>query len=400
MPEDTPPPAEAEVKAPSQASSPRFRWAVIGGAAFLLVAIGVGVAVAKSKPKAGATTVVRDVPRMEGNTIVFSNAFRDRVGLTFAKAEKTPFKPTIKVVGTVAFNPSYVAAIGTRLRGTVRRTFKFEGDHVKVGEALAEVESAELGEAQAGVTQAEVNVKAAEIQAKREKELLDKSLTTAREAEVAAAELATRKSALQAAQQRSQAYGGGGGFGLYVLKTPIAGHVIERHIAPGQSVDGATVGYKVADLDHLWVELSIFERDLEAVKIDDDVDISPVTKSSVKLPGKVAHVGEVIDPVSRSTEVRIAVDNPKVHLRPGQSVEATITSGVVEREALLIPHASVVYVDGKSTVFVKEGDGRVRATPVKLGASDGNRHEVLEGVQAGQEVASSGVFALKSELFR
>lgn len=144
----------------------------------------------------------------------------------------------------------------------------------------------------------------------------------------------------------------------------------------------------------------MFERDLAAVRVGDDVDVSPLSSSGVKIPGKVAHVGEVIDPVSRSTQVRIAVDNPKVHLRPGQAVEATITSGSVEREALLVPQAAVVYVDGKPTVFVAVGDASVRATTVRLGASDGSRHEVLEGVEAGCDVASVGVFTLKSELYR
>lgn len=394
----TPPPDSGpKVHAP-QRGLPRY---VIPGIVALVALSGAGALLhAKSGTRTERAPVFRDVPRLEGSTVVFSSAFRDRAGMAFTKAERMSFKPTVRVVGTVAFNPSYVAAIGTRLRGTVRRTFKYEGDRVSANEPLAEVESAELGEAQAGVAQSEASLQSAEVHARRERELLDKSLTTAREAEMAQTELATQRAALQAAQQKVKAFGGGGGFGVYVLRSPLAGHVVERQISPGQSVDGTIIGYKVADLNHLWIELSVFERDLGSVHVGDDVDVSPLAELTSKMPGKVAHVGEVIDRVSRSTDVRIAVDEPKVHLRPGQSVEATITSGSVEREALLVPHAAVVYVDGKATVFVAEGEGRVRATPVQLGASDGTRHEVLEGVEVGQQVASAGVFALKSELFR
>lgn len=367
--------------------------AIAGGAAW-------SVAHGRQGASADHATSTRDVPHLEGSTVVFSPAFGQRVGLDFATAERAPFKPTVRVVGTVAFNPNYVAAMGTRVRGTVRRTFKYEGDHVAAGDALAEIESAELGEAQANIVQAEANLQATEVHAKRERELLDKGLTTARESEIAQTDLATQRAALQAAQQRARAYGGGGGFGVYVLRSPLAGHVVERHIAPGQSVDGASPGYKIADLAHLWIELSVFERDLTGIQVGDEVAVSPLSSADVKLPGKVAHVGEVIDPISRSTEVRIAVDNPKVHLRPGQAVEATITSASVEREALLVPHAAVVYVDGKPTVFIAENDTRVRAATVRLGASDGARHEILEGVETGQRVARAGVFALKSELYR
>jgi cobalt-zinc-cadmium efflux system membrane fusion protein len=347
---------------------------------------------------------VRDVPHLEGNVIVFSNAFRERAGIKFVTAEKKPFKPVIRVVGTVSFDPSYVAAMGTRVRGTVRRTFKFEGDLVKPTEPLAEIESVELSEAQASIATAQATQRAAELHAKREEDLLAKGLTTAREAEVAGADLATASATLHAAQQRVQAYGGNATFGVFVLRSPIGGHVIERHIAPGQSVDANVVGYKVADLDHLWIELSVFERDLASVHIDDEVQVAPLASPNEKITGKIAHVGEVIDPSTRSTDVRVTVEKPRFHLRVGQSVEATITNGLTEREAVLVPTTAVIYVDGKPTLFVSDvgntASGRARAVAVRVGGTDGTNYEVLEGVQAGQQVANAGVFALKSELFR
>jgi membrane fusion protein, heavy metal efflux system len=376
-----------------------MRWAAALLGLVLLVAAAV-VYKGRGAKQAHGAEVQRDVPRLEGSTIVFSKAFRERASIAFSKAERVPFKPMVRVVGTVSFNPSYVAAIGTRLRGTVRRTFKYEGDRVAANDALAEVESAELGEAQATIAQAEATHKAAEVQARREQDLLDKGLTTAREAELASSDLASSRASLQAAQQRVKAFGGNGSFGLFVLRTPIAGHVVEHHISPGQSVDSNIIGYKVADLEHLWIELSVFERDIGSVHVDDDVEVTPLAQPSQKIEGRVAHVGEVIDPTTRSTAVRVTVDRPKHHLRVGQSVQATIRSAAAEREALLVPQSAVIYVDGKPTVFVADGENRTRAVTVRLGGTDGTHHEVLEGVEPGQLVASAGVFALKSELFR
>jgi cobalt-zinc-cadmium efflux system membrane fusion protein len=376
------------------------RFIAAGVGVVAIIGVTIGLIHARSGKKTPSLEVQRDVPRLDGTTIVFSAAFRDRARLEFAKVERAPFKPTVRVVGTVSFNPSYIAAIGTRLRGTVRRTFKYEGDRVVANEPLAEVESAELGEAQATIAQAQATQSAAEIHAKRERELLERGLTTAREAEVANAELATSSASLRAAEQRVKAFGGNGAFGLFILRSPLAGHVVERHIAPGQSVDSNVVAYKVADLEHLWIELSIFERDLGSVHVGDEADIASLARPEERIVGRVAHVGEVINPTTRSTDVRVEVDHPKHHLRVGQSVRATITSGAAEREALLIPQSAVIYVDGKATVFVAEGENRARAVPVRLGAADETRCEVLEGVQPEQWVASSGVFALKSELFR
>lgn len=349
------------------------------------------------------STVLRDVPHMEGNTIVFSAAYRDRAGIRFTKVERAPFTAMVRVVGTVTFNPNFVAAVGTRLRGTVRRTFKYEGDSVQANEPLAEIESAELGEAQAEIMQAKAVESAAETEARREKELLAKSLTTAREAEVARAALLTASAKLKAAEQRVSALGGNGTFGLFVLRAPISGHVVEVHLAPGQSVEGNIVGYKIADLERLWIELSVFERDMGAVHLDDQVEVTPLSQPNQKIAGRVAHIGRLVDPDTHSIAVRVATDHPQNRLRVGQAVQATITSHEAEREGLLIPRTAVLYVDGKPTVFLADGDAqstRVRAVPVRIGGKNGVRYEVLEGLHAGQFVADAGVFALKSELFR
>jgi len=342
----------------------------------------------------------RDVPHLEGDTVVFSAAFRERAGVTTAPVVREPFRPSIRLTGTVALNPSHVAVVGARVRGTVRRTFKVEGDHVTAGEPLAEIESAELGEAQSGVLQAEASLYAAEVNAKRERDLLERNLTTAREAEVATTELVNRKAAYAAAQQRVRAFGGNGAFGVFVVKSPIAGHVVTGHLSPGETVEASRASFKVADISHLWVELSVFEHDLPALRVGDPVELRPSADPEARIEGKVAHVGEVIDPTTRSTDVRITVDAPPYHLRPGQAVNATLKTNGSGREVLLVPHESVAYVDGKPTVFVAESELRMRPVPVRLGASDGARHEVIEGLEAGQNVAKGGVFAIKSELFR
>lgn len=349
-----------------------------------------------------SATIVRDVPVLEGGAIQFSEAFKARAGIEFGAVEKAPFRPAVAVVGTVAFNPTYLAAIGTRLRGFVRQTHKQEGDHVKPGDALAEVESAELGAAQSSILEAKARLDAAELNVKRERELLSRELTTAREAEVAEADLASQRATLQAAQQRTKVFGGDrqGQLGVFVMRSPIEGQVVERHVVPGQSVDGDFIGYKVANLDHLWIELSVFERDLTYVMKGDPVEVNPVAAPKVKLPAVVAHVGEIIDEATRSTQVRVAIDAPSVHLRPGQSVHATIVSHRSSEDALQIPRDAVVFVDGNPTVFVADGDTRVRPVAIKLGGSNRERYEVVSGLEAGHRIAITGVFALKSELFR
>jgi cobalt-zinc-cadmium efflux system membrane fusion protein len=264
-----------------------------------------------------------------------------------------------------------------------------------------------LGSAQASVLMFRAQLKAAELNAKREKDLASRGLTTSREVEESSATLEEFRSKLMAAVQQVSALGGapvqenGGVLGVHQLRAPLAGTVVERHVSAGQSVEGHLTAFRVADLDHLWVELAVFERNLMGIRRGDRVDLHPLSDGAETIEGQVAHVGEQIDPATRTATVRVEVDNRERKLRPGQAVTAKIqASGAVEAKVALVPHGAITFVDGKPTVFVAQSDLRFVSTPVELGEGDANDRQVISGLNAGDSVATDGVFALKSELFR
>lgn len=382
-------------------------WKVVTawlGALCLGFGIWVAITAYRDPPRAAMQS---DLPRVEGDRIVFSDAFASRIGLKLTSVELGPLTPVISVVGTVAFDPQHMAAVGTRLRGLVRTVRKFEGDVVEKGEQLADVESAELGQAQAMVTTLQAQLEAAEFNAKRERELRDKQLSTAREYELAQAELSKSQALLHAAKQRVAALGSSAdgrgiiGLGRHAIRAPISGNVIERHIATGQSVDADLIAFRIANLDRLWVELAVFERSLSHIKLGDTVLISPLANPRQHFDGVIEHIGAQIDPGTRAAEVRIAFDNRERQLRPGQAVTAKINaSNGAATNVLSVPSEAITVIDGQPTVFVSNGSNSVSAVPVELGTTNGSRREVLTGLQPGQSVVSGGVFALKSELFR
>jgi cobalt-zinc-cadmium efflux system membrane fusion protein len=401
--EVTPPGSSGPVRVTPEApvrGRPKASWIAAGVAG--IVAIGGVYAFVTHERHAPEVAQVRDVPTREGGAIVFSKGFAMRAGLKTERVRRAALVPTIRVVGTVNFDPARVAAVGTRLRGVVGRTAKYEGDEVKAGDVLAEVDSAELGEAQAGLLTNKAQAEAAEVNAKREKSLLDRQLTTAREAEVADTTLRSQTALLSASEQRVRALGGttGGAFGVHVLKAPIAGTVVSRHVQPGQAVEANVTAYKVADLSRLWIELAVTEQNLSAVRHGDRVSVAPVSDPTKTIVGRVAHVGEVIDLSTRTADVRVEIDNTGHVLRVGQSVFATIDASGPAHEALMVPRDAVIFVDGKPTIFRADGPLRVVPIPVKLGTSNEADVEVLEGIADNDTVVTSGAFYLKSELFR
>jgi len=343
---------------------------------------------------------------VEGDRVSYSDSFAKRAGVRLQAVEVAELVPVVDAVGTVGFNAEHVVAIGARLRGLVSRVNKFEGDTVKAGDVLARIESAELGEAQAAVSTLHAESEAALVNAKRESTLAELNLTTAREAELASVQARKAALLLEAAKQKVAALGGtprpgGAVLGSQSLVSTISGTVVERNVAPGQFIEGQLVAFKIANLDHLWIELDVFERNLHRIQVGDRAELKPVSGDVEMLSGRVAKVASNIDPETHSAKVRIEVENRDRRLRVGQGVKATIhSSGGKLAPRPSVPNEAITFVDGKPKVFVAEGPNVVRVATVRLGATDGKRTEILEGLRDSDQVVASGAFALKSELFR
>ncbi|MEO7033863.1 MAG: efflux RND transporter periplasmic adaptor subunit [Polyangiaceae bacterium] len=381
------------------------------GQKLTVIAFGVGLSASAviyfthTEPKANAEQPKaerRDVPYLDGKWIRYSPGFAKRASIAFEPVAEGNLKPMINVTGTVAFDPERVAAVGSRIAGRVSRLNKIEGDDVKAGDLLAEIESADLGQAQAAVIAARAHAEAATANEKREAELAEAKISAYREAEVAKAQAVSMRAELAAAEQRVRALGGttDGPTGILRLTTPISGRVIERNVTRGQSVEATLTAFRVADLDRVWVELAVFEGQLGAIRAGDKVDLLATSGSDTAVHGSVAYVGDVIDLETRTAPVRIVVEHPASRLRPGQSVSATIHTSAPVSGAISVPLGAVTSVDGKPTVFVAHDDLSVEPRSVTLGAQDGDRVEVPRGLEKAERIAVSGVFALKSEIFR
>jgi cobalt-zinc-cadmium efflux system membrane fusion protein len=352
-------------------------------------------AVASDKP-------VRDVPYVDGQWIRYSAGFAERNKLTFVKAEKGSLSPVLHLTGTVEFDPDRVAAIGARIQGRVRSVLKIEGDPIKRGDVLAEIESAELGAAQAALISARAHLIAAAANERRERELANAKISSSRDAEVAAAAEASARAELQAAEGRVRAMGGmpNGEPGILQLRSPIEGRVVARNLLRGQFVEPTVTAFKVADLSRVFVELAVFEREVSTIHAGDKVEFTVPGTGHKKATGHVSYVGDEIDLLTKTAAVRVIVEAPPVPLRPGQSVIATIHTAARSEPTLLLPRDSVTSVDGKWTVFVAHDETSVEPRAIELGREDGDQVEIAKGIKEGERVVSNGVFALKSEIFR
>jgi membrane fusion protein, heavy metal efflux system len=393
-----------EVDGPEPKTRRRWRLGVV---ALLLVAGAVGVAFELRGEAAEGSLPDplhdKDVPRFADGKLVISESFWDRAEISTSVVGAQHLQPVVEASGTVDFAPHRVAAVGARIFGRVLDVDVIPGARVETGTELAQVESAELGEAQATLQTLRARAKLAEADQRRKELLIREGLTSRRAIEVAAKELeAARAEERAAAQQVRSMVGGrnGGRLGQFSLTSPIDGEVVSVNVYKGQAVEPSHTAFKVADLSELWVELAVFERDLPLVSVGDYVRVQAHGEKKVMIPGVVAHVDSVLDPVTRTATVRVVVDNADRRLRVSQSVIAHIVCQNETRKVLAVDKNAVVLVDGVPTVFVVEGPGIVEPRELELGLRGDAHIEVLAGLEDGDQVVVAGAFSLKSELFR
>lgn len=393
-------PADAASLRPPPA--PRRRgWLAAAAAAAVALAVVAALQLGKREtPSAPA----RDVPVVEGDRIRFSADFARRAGIAMAPVELREVPPLIMAPGTVELDSRRVAAVGTRIPGRVRKVLKFEGEEVRAGEVLAEIESAELGRAQSDLLKARAREEATAADGVREQRLAEAQISSLRDAQAARAAAVAAQAERLAAEQAVRALGGStdlsGEIGVLQLRTPIAGRVLSSKLTRGKSLEATETPFLVADLARVWIRLDVFERNLAAVRVGDPAEVARQADVTRVIHGKVARTGDVVNPQTHSAEVWVEIENVGTWLRPGESVGARIRGSGDARKWPTVPTEAIVTIDGKPTVFVAVGEDSVQVRPVTLGTAGETFTAVFAGLQEGERIVTSGSFALKSEIFR
>jgi multidrug efflux pump subunit AcrA (membrane-fusion protein) len=182
----------------------------------------------------------------------------------------------------------------------------------------------------------------------------------------------------------------------YPIKTLIDGVVLAKHLTRGEAVDRESEAFVVADLSSLWVDLAVYQKDLSQVAIGQRVRIHAVGEGP-DAEGAISYVTPAVDQTTRTATARVVLDNAERKFLPGMFVTAhTLAAG---EAAVAIPRDAIQTFEGRPSAFVETADG-LAPRAVTLGREGETRVEVLSGLAAGERIAISNTFLLKSELTR
>jgi multidrug efflux pump subunit AcrA (membrane-fusion protein) len=177
------------------------------------------------------------------------------------------------------------------------------------------------------------------------------------------------------------------------IRSPIDGVVTDRPLYPGEMAAAGTAIVTVMDISAVIAKAHIPQADAALLKVGDKGTMT-VPGLDEPVEGKVTVVSPALDPNSTTVEVWLEAKNPKQQLKPGTSVQLSLTAKTV-KDALVVPAAAVITApDGSSTVMVVGSDGRAHQKAVKLGIRQDDDVQILEGVTESDKVVATGAYGL------
>ncbi len=306
------------------------------------------------------------------------------IGMRTAQVTREQLWPTLRTVGFVTADEGGIAIVAARFPGWIEQLLVTQsGTYVKKGQPLVRIYSPDLIAAQ----QAYLNA----IRWESEKSTAPSQGTSLIERDARARlqltgmsdedvnELARTRQPMRALFARS----------------PIGGYVGRKTAVTGLYVQPGAELFEIADLSTVWVIADVYESEIDRVRVGQKATITVPAVSGLHFAGQVSFVYPAVSAGSRTLQVRIAVKNPGLRLRPGMFANVTLDLGAVA--GLVVPSEAVVDTGEYQYLFVARQGGRFEPRQLRLGSRGEGKVQVLEGVTEGETVVTTANFLVDSE---
>ncbi len=310
------------------------------------------------------------------------------IGVRIAPVERAAVTKTIRTVGTVRYDETRLADVNLKIEGWIQDLYvDYTGKLVSKGDPLFSLYSPELL-----TTQQEYLLALKTRDQLRQSQIADVRERAERLVESARQRIALwdlpvdQMRALDDTRQPQTAV---------TFRSPVNGHVIEKqalqgmHVMPGQTL------FKIADLSVVWLEADIYEQEGPLVKVGQRATVTLDAYPGDRFTGRVIYIYPFVEENTRTVKVRFELANRSGRLKPGMyaNVELDVPIGM----STTIPSNALLDSGSRQLVFVAEGDGYFQPRDVTVGQRLGDRVQIVEGLEVGEQVAMSATFFLDSE---
>ncbi len=372
------------------------------------------------------------------------------MGIELAKFEKQNISGYIKVNGEIMMNQDNESKVGSIIPGRVHKIYVKEGSYVRAGQTLAIVENPDLINVQVEYINAKNEYQLAKQEYERQLKLSGDNIGSKKNlAEVESnykralanyKTLEEKLSSYKISKNRFTDFYTDTLANLqkfYSVTAPISGNVVSRMVTVGQYVEPSADLFHIVNTSTVYVDLKIFEKDLQHVSVGQRVELETGTNAGKNYSGKISFINKIFDDKDRTIKVRVSINNSAGELYPFMFVTAKIF--VEEGSVMSVPLTSVESEGESKFVFVKTNETKeieshenhqeedehkdhdhgnekdqadtehkhehesgivFKKIQIATGISDGQYIEVfpIGGLEENDEVVSKGTFYLKSEM--
>lgn len=273
------------------------------------------------------------------------------------------------------------AMVVAKVRGVVQKLNVEEGDYIKTGQVMAQIEDEQL---EIEASRAKATMDRLYNDYNRKKELYERNLISVEQFENSKFEYESQKAEYELTNLKLE---------YTQIKAPISGVVSQRLIKVGNMVNTDQEVFKITDFDPLLAVLHVPEHEMNKLRKNQTAVIRVDAVKDQEFIGQVLRISPVVNPESGTFKVTIAVRDESQQLKPGMFGRVRIVYDTRDN-ALMIPKEAVMNEDGSSSVYVLN-DKLVFRRDIQTGYVNGNSIEVLNGLNDGDSVVTIGQSSLQ-----
>ncbi|MGD2117510.1 MAG: efflux RND transporter periplasmic adaptor subunit [Chromatiales bacterium] len=304
--------------------------------------------------------------------VAVAGAMQQSLGLRTATVGRDTLWRYIRTVGHIEYDERLLTHLHPRAEGWMEQlSVRAEGDEVKAGQKLGEFYSKEILAAQVDFL------------------------------------LAQNASNRDNARNRLRLFGVTDDFIRELEKTkktrnrvpvnaPASGIITKLGARQGMFVPPSMELFTIADLSRVWVQVDIFEHQMDWVQVGNVAEITVPAFPGKTWEGRIEYIYPELDAMARTLRLRLVFDNPDLQLRPNMFAQVTIYGGP-KHEALVIPKQALIVTGQRKAVIKRLGENRFKPVDVVTGMHSGDQVEILNGLKQDDEIVVSGQFLIDSE---
>ena len=392
-------------------------------AALILAACG-----SKQTPPPAEAPVREKSETATPKEITLDAAARKQAGIETAQAVRRSPAATVRANGRITLNENRSWRVGAITDGRIVNIYANPGDRVQEGQVLARMHSHDIHESRAQYRRAVAELARLKSQAEfavrtrdRMRRLYDLKAASFEQVDQAEAHLRNAQTESSnaevevqrvrthltdflgiAIEEKGQHAGGEHEHSeedLIPIRSPATGVVLQRTVTPGTVVQPGGEAFVVADLSTLWMIAQVGEEDLARIRVGMPVRVAVQAYADRAFAGRVARLGEQLDPATRTLQVRVDLPNAAGLLKPEMFAAAELELGGAA-PGLFIPETALQDVGGRQMIFVRRSEIAYAPRAVETGRRINGQVEIRSGLSEGDVVVTAGAFVLKSQMLK